>query len=131
MKVFACVLIASALVTARPMSADEPPPPEIFVNLFPARGYVPAGSERRVYTFQVWAIDPAEPHESKGLTETLLEPGQTREVSVGHGKAWEIKGTVTLKEDAHVMYRVVLLRNGGQVSWSLAGIQLTSDKENE
>lgn len=46
MKAFVCVLIAGALASAPPVSADEPPPPEIFVNLLPARGYVPAAPER-------------------------------------------------------------------------------------
>jgi hypothetical protein len=128
MKLVACIVLVGAIaVLAPPAAAEEPQTPEILATLFPATGFIPVGSERRVYTFEASAIDPDDPHKGKAHATTLLEPGQTREVSSGRGKEWQIEGTVTLKENGHVMYHLTLLHNGKRVTSASAGLRLEND----
>jgi hypothetical protein len=127
MKLVACVLVVGALAFVAPLaSAEQPQTPELLATLFPATGVIPVGAEHHIYTFQVSANDPDDTHKGKAFAETFVEPGQTREVSSGRGKEWEIRGTVTLKENGHVMYHVTLLHNGERVTSSSAGVKLTT-----
>jgi hypothetical protein len=127
MKLIACVVVSSVLVAGAPGAlAEGSETPEIQATLFPATGVIPAGPERHVYRFQISANDPDNPRRGKAFAETLVEPGQTRDVSSGRGKEWEIKGTVTLKENGHVIYQATLLHNGERITSSSAGIKLSS-----
>jgi len=119
--VLGCVVAIGAVR----MSAEEPKTPEILATLFPASGLIPLGSERHIYRFQISAMDPDDAHKGTASAETLVEPGQTRELSSSRGKEWEITGTVTLKENGHVIYHATLLHNGQRVTSSAAGIKLT------
>ena len=127
MKWVACVVAAGLLVAGVPCAfAQDSETPEIQATLFPATGLIPVGSERHVYRFQISAMDSDNPHRGKALAETLVEPGQTRELSSGSGREWEIRGSVTLKENGHVVYQATVLHNGKRVTSSSAGIKLTS-----
>jgi len=127
MRLVACSVLVCAVAAfgALPVSAEEPKTPEIVATLFPATGLIPLGSERHIYRFQISATDPDDPHRSRASAETLVEPGQTRELSSGREREWEIIGTVTLKENGHVVYHATLLHNGQRVTSSSAGIKLT------
>jgi hypothetical protein len=120
------IIVIGALALHAPfVSGEESQTPEIEATLFPATGLIPADSEPHVYRFEISALDPDDPHKGKAFADTLVEPGQTREVSSGRGREWEIRGTVTLKPNGHVFYHITLLHNGDRVTSASAGLKLT------
>ena len=125
MKLVGIVLVGALAFHVPHAFAEDSQIPELEATLFPATGLIPVDSEHHVYRFQISAMDPDDPHKGKALAETLVEPGQTREVSSGQRKDWEIKGTVTLKMNGHVFYRITLLHNGERVTSASAGLKLT------
>jgi hypothetical protein len=134
-KKIAWILTVGALgMLAQRLNAEEPTTPELVASLFPADGFIPVNpAEHLVYRFQVIAqeVDESGKMKMKGdaivakaMVNTLVEPGQTRNISSPQNSEWRLDGAVTIRLDGFVTYHVCLLHKGERVTSTSAGMNL-------